>query len=161
MKCSSLSLELLYLTTSSAICQELFSKFFDFRLSLWQPLVWQLFNFNTFKTVCQEVFFVLFQTFWTVFFNFRDAVSNFYMIPHRIVFVKNFFHFFSNSILCSAALADSLHILAHPKCFVKHEFSLSGNSFHRAFVSFQRVHRGIKRESRSSPFYYYIVSDQK
>ena len=108
MKCSSLSLELLYLTTSSAICQELFSKFFVFRLSLWQPLVWQLFNFNTPKTVCQEVFFVLFQTFWTVFFNFHAAVSNFYMLSHRIVFVKNFFRFFSNSLLRFAAPCGQL-----------------------------------------------------
>ena len=85
-----------------------FSKFFEFRLSLWPPLVWQLFNFNTFKTVCQEVFFVLFKTFWTVFFNFQVAASNFYMLPHRITFVKNFFHFFSNSILCFAVPCGQL-----------------------------------------------------
>ena len=108
MKCSSLSLELLYLTTSSVNCQELFSKFFDFRLSLWSPLVWQLFNFNTFKTVCQEVFFVLFQTFRTMFSNCFAAVSNFYMLSHRIEFVKNFFRFFSNSILCFAAPCGQL-----------------------------------------------------
>ena len=115
MKCSSLSLELLYLTTSLVICQELFSKFFEFRLSLWSPLVWQLFNFNTFKTVCQEVFFVLFQTFWTAFFNFQAAVSNFYMLPHWIVFVKNFFHFFSNSILCFAVSCGQLAYTSTPQ----------------------------------------------
>ena len=122
-----------------------FFKVFWSRLSLWQLLVWQLFNFNTFKTVCQESFCILFQTFWTMFFIFQDAVSNFYRLPQVLSFVKNFFHFFSNSILCFAALADSLPILAHPKCFVKHEFSLSGNSFQRVFVSSQRVHSGIKK----------------
>ena len=115
MKCSSLSLELPYLTTSSVICQELFSKFFEFRLSLWLPLVWQFSNFNTSKTVCQEVFFVLFQTFWTAFFNFLAAVSNFYMLPHQIAFVKNFFHFFSNSILCFAVPRGQLAYTSTPK----------------------------------------------
>ena len=122
-----------------------FQSFFDFRLSLWPPLVWQLFNFNTSKTICQEVFFVLFQTFWTVFFNFLAAVSNFYMLPHRTAFVKNFFISFQIQFSVSLPLADSLHILAHPNCFVKHEFSLSGNSIQCAFVSSQRVHPGIKK----------------
>ena len=108
MKCSSLSLELLYLTTSLVICQELFSKFFDFQLPLWLPLVWQLFNFTTPKTVCQEVFFILFQTFRAVFFNFSAAVSNFYSLSHQTALVKNFFHFFSNSILCFAAPCGQL-----------------------------------------------------
>ena len=115
MKCSSLSLELLYLTTSLVICQELFSKFFEFRLSLWSPLVWQLFNFNTFKSACQELFFVLFETFSFAFFNFLAAVSNFYMLPHRIAFVKNFFHFFSNSILCFAAPRGQLAYTSTPQ----------------------------------------------
>ena len=57
------SLELLYSITAFIVCQELFSKFFDFRLSPWSPLVWQLFNFNTSKTVCQEVFSFFFKLF--------------------------------------------------------------------------------------------------
>ena len=109
------SLELLYSITASTVCQELFSKFFDFRLSLWPPLVWQLFNFNTSKTVCQEVFFVLFQTFRTMFFNCFSAVSNFYMLSHRIAFVKNFFRFFSNSILCFAAPRGQLAYTSTPQ----------------------------------------------
>ena len=75
-----------------------FFKVFWFSLVCVMFAVWQLFNFNTPKIICQEVFFVLFQTFWTAFFNFLAAVSNFYMLPHRIAFVKNFFHFFSNFV---------------------------------------------------------------
>ena len=75
------SLELLHSITADPICQELFSKFFDFRLSAMTAALRQLFNFTTLKTVCQEVFSLFFQTFEAVFFDSAAVVSNFYILP--------------------------------------------------------------------------------
>ena len=115
------SLELLYSITASTICQELFSKFFDFRLSIFD------FRFSTFdfrlstfdfrlltfavivafatafefyhtQNRLSSSFFALFQTFSSLFFNSFAARSNFYSLSWRFSFVKNFFHFFSISI---------------------------------------------------------------
>ena len=93
--------ELLYVSTSFRICQELFSSFIKF-----------------FCAVLRSG-------------RFRRSSHNSIKIPHIISFVKNFFRFLQISLcflLFCAVLPDSLAIIPPERSFVKHYFQIFSKS---------------------------------
>ena len=146
------SLELLYLITSLSFCQALFRSFLTFaRFCDLRCLT--AFQFYHTQNRLSSTFFVLFQTFRAVFFNWVTNRNNFYMISHSVRLVKNFFHFFltdpSRFIILSPPLRTA--------CIYYHRPNYLSSTLTKFLISFYRLRtKPPERELRGWWLYYYI-----
>ena len=111
------------------------------------------FQFYHTQNRLSSTFFVLFQTFWAVFFNRSANRNNFYMISHHIRFVKNFFHLFSTESSCFIILSPPLRTA----CIYYHRPNYLSSTLTKFLISFYRLHtKPPELTLRGWWLYYYI-----